>query len=420
MGSRRFVVLGAVTAAALLAGLATASADPSVDTSDRRAVQVHGNFSAKQSSSRAAIDPVASKFVPMNPLRMLDTRTSGGPLGTGGVRTVDLSGVTPVNASAVVLNVTGTEPTGSTFVSVYPASEPRSTVSTLNLVKGQTRANQVTVALGPDRKVSLFNNWGNTHLVVDVSGYYVPDTGSLYNAVAPGRVLDTRSSGRPVGPGGTVDLSFPWLDGSATAVTLNVTAVNATSPTYVSVYPSGSPKPNASNLNVVPGEIVPNQVTVQLGTNKTIKLLNGNGNVHLVVDMVGYYSTSGGDWFWPITPERAFDTRPGNGLDPSVIIVMDGFGDASTGPGAITTVVGNLTGTNADTAQYVVVFPGGQDIPLASNLNLVAGQTAANAVTVGVGYEPAVGYRTINFANNYGYVDIIFDVSGFFLDAPPV
>ncbi len=415
MGSRRYVAVGALAVTALLGSLVTASAEPSSDTSDRRAVEVHGHGGAARAATDA--DQFATEYVPMSPVRMVDTRLTGSPVGPGGVLTVDFSGITPATAKSVVLNVTGTEPTGATFVSVYPADEARSIASSLNLVPGQTRANQVTVALSTDRKVSLYNNWGNTHLIVDISGYYVDDLSSLYNAVTPGRLLDTRNGNHPVGPGGTVELSFPWLDPSATAVTLNVTAVNATWPTFVSVYPSGSPTPIASNLNVVPGETVPNQVIVQLGANRSIKLLNGNGFVHLVVDMVGYYSTNFGNWYVSIPPARAFDTRdvPNGGLTPDIFIALDSWGE-ETDPVAITTVAGNLTGTNARNPQYVVVYPGGQPIPGTSNLNLDTGQTAANAVTVGVGREPlAENQRTINFANNWGYTDIIFDVSGFFV-----
>jgi hypothetical protein len=407
MGSRRYVVVGAVAAAALLAGMANANAEPTSDTSDRRAVEVQAPSSAK----RAAVDPIASQYVPVTPVRVLDTRANGGaPVGQGGVVTVDLNGRTPSNATAVILNVTGTDGTASTFVTVYPANEARPSASNLNLTPRQTRANQVTVGISSaDRRIALYNNAGSTHLIADLAGYYIDGAASRYNAVQPGRVLDTRG-GSPVGPFGSRDIVFSWLPDTATSVTFNLTGVNATTNTFVTAYPAGGAIPVASNVNLGPGEVVPNQVTVPLGTNKTVRLLNGNGNVHLIADMVGYYATDSGSWFIPISPERALDTRVSPpGLTPDIFIALTGWPDGFTG------VAANLTGTNPSTSQYVVVYPGGAAIPGTSNLNLFGGQTAANAVNAGIGFEPEVGDYAINFANNAGYVDVIFDIAGFFV-----
>jgi hypothetical protein len=416
MGYRRFLVVGAVASAALLAGMANANAAPSSDSGDRRAVEVEANRTA----TRAAVDPTPSEFIPLySPTRVLDTRNGIGtgtniPVGPGRTITVDLAWATPANTTAVVLNVTGTGPSANTFVTVYPGDEARPFTSSMNLAPNQTRANQVTVGVNSSRAVSLFNNAGNTHLIADLVGYYVDDTASRYNAVQPGRVLDTRG-GTPLGPWQVRQVSFPWLPDSATTVTLNLTAVNATTQTYIAANPAGlSTTPLASSLNVGPGETVPNQVTVRLGTNKTVDIFNANGLVHVIADMVGYYATDSGDVFVPISPERVLDTRPGNGLTPDYFIALTGWGE-ETDPVAIMGVVGNLTGTNPTAPQYLVAWPGGWPVPNTSNQNLVTGQTAANAVTVGIGYEPAVGDRSINFANSAGYVDIIFDVSGLFV-----
>lgn len=405
MGTRRYVVVGAVAAAALLGGLANASAAPSSsDTSDKRAVE----YKAPASAARAAVEPIPSEYVPVTPTRVLDTRNSGAPVGPGGNAFIELADTIPANATAVVLNVTATGTTGFTFVTAYPADEARPDASNLNLVPGQTRANQVTVGVNPNRMVALYNNNGNTHLIADLAGYYVDGTASLYNPVTPGRVLDTRGGG-PVGAGGSVNIAFPWLDASVTTVTFNLTAVNATTNTFVTAFPAGQPRPLASNVNIGPGETVPNQVTVPLGANKTVTLFNGNGSVHLIADMVGYYSTASGSFFVPITPQRVMDTRPDFGLTPDIYIALTGWTADVVG------VTANVTGTNPTNTGYVVVYPGGADIPFASNLNLVPGQTAANAVNVGIGFDSGVGDRSINFANNNGYVDVIFDVAGFFV-----
>jgi hypothetical protein len=414
MRSRRFAAVVAGVAATLLAGVATASAEPATDTSDRSGVGVARANAAEMRA--AAVDPVPSEFVPISPVRVLDTRDSG-IVGPGGVVTVDLSGRTPASATAVVLNVTGTVPTASTFVTVYPSDEPRPVVSNLNLAPGQTRANAVVVALSADRRVSLFNNSGGVHLIADLAGYYTTDLASLYNTVSPQRVLDTRSTGA-VGPRGVVNVDLSFLPAAATAVTFNLTGVGATASTFATAFPTGQPVPVASNINLSPGEVVPNQVTVQLGTNRRVSLYNFAGNTHLIVDLAGYYSSAAGDHFVPVAPSRELDTRvPQNGqparpLDPSYFLALTGWGPD------ITALAGNVTGVNATASTFVAVWPGGQSQPGTSTLNLVRGQVAANAVTVGVGFEshPDIDDYSINFANNAGSVHVLFDMAGFFVN----
>lgn len=407
MRSRRIVAVVAGVAAAL-AGVATAGAEPGTDTSDRSGVAVARANSAEM---RAAVDPVPSEFVPISPVRVLDTR-SGGAVGPGGVVTVDLAGRTPAAATAVVLNVTGTSPTTSTFVTVYPSNEARPGVSNLNLVAGQTRANAAVVALSPDRRVSFYNNTGSTHVIADLAGYYTTELASLYNTVTPQRVLDTRASG-PVGPRGVVNVNLGFLPASATAVTFNLTGVGATASTFATAYPAGQSVPVASNINLSPGEVVPNQVTVQLGTNRQVSLYNFAGNTHLIVDLAGYYSTASGDHFVAVSPSREMDTRDfGAPLDPSYFIGLTGWGPD------ITALAGNVTGVSPSTSMFVAVWPGGQPQPGTSALNLVRGQIAANAVTVGVGYEshPDIDDYSVNFANNAGSVHVLFDMAGFFVN----
>ena len=49
--------------------------------------------------------------------------------------------------------------------------------------------------------------------------------------------------------------------------------------------------PPASHVNLGPGAAVPNQVTVPLDIGRTVSLFNGNGTVHLIVDVVGSVSS---------------------------------------------------------------------------------------------------------------------------------
>jgi hypothetical protein len=410
MNHRRYAGLVAGLALVMLAaGTPNAAAD-----AGRRVVSVD---LGRSSVSEVAPAEVAAKFVPVVPTRVLDTRVGTGtgvvaPVGPGQTITIDLSALVPADATAIALNVTGTSPTASTYVTVFPAGTTPPLASNLNLVPNQTRPNAVIVAAPADRRISLYNNAGNTHLIADLSGFYTTSSTHGFTSMSPVRALDTRVSGGPLGPGGvrTVDLSG-LLPVSASTVTFNLTGTEATGSTFVTAWPTGSPRPLASNLNLTPGETAPNQVTVQLGTNRSVNLYNNIGNTHLIVDVAGYYAAGSGSSYFAIPPERIVDTR------------FDGFGPLTSDqilvvkpaglPPTLSGVTFNLTGTEPSTSMYVTSWPGNSDPPLASNLNLVAGQTAPNLVTVGVSLNPEGNpeYWTIN---SVGSVHLIMDVAGYF------
>ena len=83
---------------------------------------------------------------------------------------------------------------------------------------------------------------------------------------------------------------------TATGIASNVTAVNPTGSSYLTVFPGDAPQPLASNLNWTPASPpTPNQVTVGLSSTGAIKVFNHVGTIDVIVDIVGYYvaSTSG-------------------------------------------------------------------------------------------------------------------------------
>jgi hypothetical protein len=243
--------------------------------------------------------PAGSAYRPLQPARVLDTREGGqGPLGAGEARRVVLagSGGVPTDATAVVLNLTGTGATASTYLTVWPSGAARPTASNLNLVPGATVPNLVITGLGPDGAVQLYNDQGQAHAVADVVGYLV-DAGpatpaSSYRPLQPTRALDTRTSSLgPLGAGEARSLGLAGQHGvpaSATAVVLNLTGTDPTAATYVTVWPGGAGRPNASTLNLVPGATAPNLVIAGLGPDGTVQLYNDQGTTHLIADVVGY------------------------------------------------------------------------------------------------------------------------------------
>jgi hypothetical protein len=122
------------------------------------------------------------RFVPVTPTRFLDTRSGIGgaviPTTAGGhvdLRVAGTRGV-PAQATAAVLNLTGTAVSGtaSTDVRAYPRGAARvPTVSNVNLERGDTRANLSIVRIGSDGRVRVRNSLGQLQLVADLAGYMV-------------------------------------------------------------------------------------------------------------------------------------------------------------------------------------------------------------------------------------------------------
>ena len=395
-------------------------------------------------TAAGAATPTAGQatYVPMEPVRLLDTRDGTGgfvdPVGPGG--TIDLRVVdglrVPVTASAVVLNVTATRATSTTDVRVYPTPDDASvpTVSNLNVTAGGTVANLVHVAVGRNGSVRLRNQAGQVHLIADISGYFAESSnGSTYVPVAPVRLLDTRDT-TALGAAEVRDLDVRTARGGlasgvpadATAVVLNVTAVAPTASTDVRVYPArGGSVPEVSNLNATRGRTVPNLVVVAVGDASRVSLRNSAGRTHLIADLAGWYvGSTDGAAFHPVDPVRLLDSRTptpeplypagtrttpafrlGAGQTRDLLVAGRGVVPAMAGAVAL-----NVTAVAASASTDVRVYPTGPGgAPEVSNLNLVRGQTVPNAVVVRVGRDGRVTLR-----NNSGTVDLVVDLTGWF------
>lgn len=357
----------------------------------------------------------ASTFTSLAPVRVLDTRAgNAGAVGARATIGLDLSAHVPGTATAVVLNVTGVTPTSATFVTVFPGGAARPNTSSLNLVPGEVRANQVTVALGPDRTVGLYNNAGSTHLLADLAGYYHSGQGAKFTALPAARLTDTRWAGVPVGAAATVDVDLTGrVPASATSVTFNLTVTEVTAATFVTAWPTGSPRPNASNVNVTRGETRPNLVTVALGSDQKVSLYNHLGSVHLAVDLTGFYTPDYGASFVPLPPARVLDTRGGTGpVGPGAEFDVD----LGTGlPVTTTALVLNLTGLDATAATYVTAWGPFRSRPSASTLNVAPGVVTPNAAVVTLAEQPVM-----SLYNHRGSVHLIGDLAGVFavVDTP--
>ena len=396
------------------------------------ATNVAGTSSSSVAS--ASVTPGVSggaRFNPVTPVRILDTRTTNTPSGVagrvaeGGTLNLQITGANgiPVAATAVVMNVTAVTPTGAGFVTVWPRGVTRPLSSNLNFAPGDVVPNLVTVGIGTSGQVSLYHQGGSNDLVADVVGYYSPASGDYFTPLTPVRALDTRTTNTPSGTaarvaqGGEVSLTIANANGvpaNATGVVLNVTAVGPTAAGYVTVYPNGVTRPLASNLNFVPGDIIPNSVIVGIGTAGKVNLFNANGTIDLVADIVGYYSPDNtAKQFFSITPVRALDTRNGTGgfsaavgQGASIDLTIRG---ANGIPNTASAIVMNTTAVLPTGGSFLTVWPTGVTRPLASNLNFLPGDIIPNLVQVGIGSNGKV-----SLYNNGGSVNLVADLTGYF------
>lgn len=207
----------------------------------------------------------------------------------------------------------------------------------------------------------------------------IPAQPSHYVAApAPLRLYDTRLLALPPpAPGGTVNVFVAGgLQGAptnATAVVLNVTATTSIGSGFVTAYPTGSTRPNVSNLNIeTAGQTIAATVFVAPGEGGNVTLFTQGGG-SLIVDLVGWFEpgAAGIGRFVATGPERLVDTRSpsgGGALAVGATRVIAVTGQAGLPETGVSAVVLNLTATQFQPG-YLRVWPSGA-APETSNLNV--------------------------------------------------
>jgi hypothetical protein len=241
------------------------------------------------------------------------SNNAGETLSTGGTQAVQVTGNNgvPAGAIAALLNVTVVDPARSGFATVFAEGAERPFTANVNYQAGQTTGNRVIVPLSTNGnavgQVSVFSSQA-TDLVIDVTGYYSAPggNGSVYTSLGPAiRICDTRTGnpstlsgplfqcvGKTIGPASTLVVNVAGLAAvpvGAKNVVINMTAVNPTQGTFLTVFP-GAPRPLASDLNPAAGEVAGNLAIASISTTGTISIYNNSGTVDVVIDVEGWYS----------------------------------------------------------------------------------------------------------------------------------
>ncbi len=393
-----------------------------------------------------AITPIqaaAGAYHPLAPYRVLDTRSGRGasqPIGPGGTLTIRVRGVGGVPAlgqplgkgvATVMLNVTTTDSSQVGYLTIYPGGT-RPNASSINFPARSTVANLVAAAVASDGTVSIYNgSTGVTDVVADIQGYFSDGptvAPGSFVPLSPARVLDTATgTGAPkaaVQSRKSITVKVTGVGGvpstNVAAVTLNMIVAQATGLGYITVYPS-DPKPFVSSLNFYKGDTDANLVIVPVAPDGTVTIYNGStGSARLIADVSGYFrggtAVLDGE-FVPVSPGRILDTRVGNNVNGKVAahsaIAPTVLGRNRIPAIGVSAIVSNLTVTSTVGPGFITAYPG-NPLPLASNLNFVAHRDRPNAVIGRVGTDGKI--RLYNGAA--GPVDLVMDVSGYFINNP--
>src|SRR4029079_1776824 len=246
-------------------------------------------------------------YSPIDPLRVLDTRTATGltgPFANGVPRTFAVAGAgggaIPADAVAITGNLTVTGQGRAGYVWVGPSVSANPATSTINFPLGDNRANNLTLPLDAQGKLMAVFKGGagkSTQLILDVTGYFTADdAGARYPPLTAARVLDTRTGTGLSGKFATdVPKTFQvtghgGVPAGATAVTGNLTVVGQTRGGYVSLTPEPDANPSTSTLNFPVGDTRANGLTLPLsatGSASAVYKATTAGTTDLIFDVTG-------------------------------------------------------------------------------------------------------------------------------------
>lgn len=385
-------------------------------------------------------------YKPITPERVVDTRAdslknyTGPKPGAGAVIAVPLQALIPL-AAVAVLNITLVDANAAGFVQALPGDvSTYGAWSNLNAERaGQLISNTAVVPLPNDSMAKVFTQQGG-HILVDVVGYFAfitgPQTeGRFVRKASPDRVLDTcplpdRKSYNGTKPGPQTLTTFDvgtvaglTNRGDIAGAILNVTTTEATGPGFVQVGAPTLKSGDSSNMNMeTVGQTKANLVFTPVDADG-IGAIFTQGGAHLVVDVIGVFSSSSstlatGGAFRTVAPDRVLDTRV-----ESAVNYANSNGPTARKPGqgsivplrfsalpsTTSAVLLNLTGTEATGAGFLQAAAlSGLVSGTSSNLNMLTGQTTANAAVVPLDANQALGVFTQSGTH------LIADVAGYF------
>ena len=394
------------------------------------------NFDAGNTASAAFIGQstiTGLSFVPVTPCRIADTRNPAGPFGgpflhgqaAGRAFAIPSSACgIPATAQAYALNMTVVPHGPLGFLTAFPCGQPQPLASNLNSIDGRVKAVAAILPAGTNGAACFFASQ-DTELVLDINGYFVPDTdptGMSFYPMAPCRLVDTRLAAGPLGGpslAGNASRNFPLLTSpcnipaTARAYSLNYTAVPKGPLGFLTTWPAGSTQPLVSTLNAITGAVTANAAIVPSGTNGDISVFVTQAS-DLVIDVNGYFAPPGpgGLSLHNLTPCRVLDTR-----NPAGSLPFNGAKDlnvsaaACGAPASAQSYVVNATVVPPGPLGFLTLWPQGAAQPLVSTLNAIDGAITSNMAIV-----PAANGSISIFGSQPTH--LVMDISGYFIEPP--
>ncbi len=393
------------------------------------------------------------------PIRLYDTRASNGgvfacaylgaqitnalPLTRSAFVTCDGQTI-PNTAKAIAGNATVVNPAGQGNITLWPDGQTQPPVSNLNYVTGQIIGNGFTVGVDSSGNF-VAATVATTDLIIDIVGYYAPpNPGGLYYHPLPKpiRLFDSRSTipgfpaceyiGAPFSANtdhvkqARLTCEGVTIPSDAAAITGNLAAVGPGAAGVVTLWPEGV-KPSTIALSYAAAQVIANNFTVKLDASGNFHL-NTTQSANLIVDVMGYYSSSPNDvngaglYFVPLgKPIRLYDTRAtipgypaceylGVGLTATQTLTKQARGtcNGETIPLAALAILGNATVIGPGYAGHISLWPSDQPQPPVSNLNYLYGEVLANGFTIRLGADGQFKAFTVAPTN------FVVDLSGYF------
>jgi hypothetical protein len=266
------------------------------------AVDVTGYFAIPQASGPSA---ALQGFSTLAPCRVVDTRLANGSLAgpaliAKAVRSFPVLAANcniPSNVTAYSLNITAIPKTTLGYLTLWSSGKQQPLASTLNATTGTVVANAAVLEAGSGGMIDVFAT-DETHLVIDINGYFSPSGTALFYPSSGCRIAYT---GAPAGAFGGPKMAALETRGftpeagscpiapSPLAYAVNATVVPDGPFGFLTLWPAGVARPTVSTLNSVDGAIASNAAIVATGSPTGRFHAFTSESTHLILDLLGYF-----------------------------------------------------------------------------------------------------------------------------------
>jgi hypothetical protein len=384
-----------------------------------------------------AIITYTGQYVPVNPVRVADSRTNqggiadwnGNPVVNGRLAANTLyyfdydTTQVPQNQAAIAFNITGIQPSDVGNLRVAPAcpdgsNVPNTDIPETSLINYQVGEDVANFAIIPQNfgcdEIKIYSDNASAAVAIDLVGYYPTEEG--IESLSPTRVVDTRTGlgggSGPVSAGTSRTFQISGTAGipaGTKAVALNVTAIQPSGAGNLRVYPNGVDVPNASNINYIAGVDKAAFVVVNLPADGKISVFSDAATADVAIDAFAYYPES--STLVTAAPTRILDTRVTGELPANTTYSFQVAGEAGvpTDAQAVLVSVTGIAAGDSTGAGNLRIFPKGEIVPLVSTLNYVSADTdVANFAIVKLGTDGQLSL----FSDN-SPIDVAVDVVGY-------